>query len=42
VLINTEIQDLHPDESTGVSSIFGIWPGDETEEDLFRSLDEIG
>ena len=29
------------DEHTGVNAIFGIWPGDETEEELLAALKEI-
>jgi hypothetical protein len=29
------------DEHTGVNAIFGIWPGDETEEELLEALKEI-
>jgi hypothetical protein len=30
------------DGTTGVSAIFGIWPGDETEEELLRAAEEVG
>ena len=29
------------DEHTGVNAIFGIWPGDETDEELLAALKEI-
>lgn len=34
-------QLLPQDESAGVAAIFGIWPGDESDEDLLAALSEI-
>jgi len=38
----TVVVGVAQDEGSGVSALFGTWPGEETEEDLLTALEAIG